>query len=48
MTYNPYVAPYFRDRATDERVDKARLVYFSIKDGRPVVEAYNVINGEDQ
>ena len=38
ITYNPYVTPWFRERATDRRVDTARVVWFSIKDGKPMVE----------
>jgi hypothetical protein len=38
VTYDPYVAPYFRDRITNERIDTARIVWFSIEDGKPVVE----------
>jgi hypothetical protein len=38
VTYNPYVTPWFRERVSDKRIDAARLVWFSIKDGKPMVE----------
>jgi hypothetical protein len=39
VTYNPYVTPWFRERRTDKRIDATRMVWFSIKDGKPVVRA---------
>jgi len=38
VTYNPYVAPYFRERMSERRIDAASMVWFSIVDGKPVVE----------
>jgi hypothetical protein len=38
ITYNPYVAPYFRDRK-GERIDTARIVWCWVRDGKPIVEA---------
>jgi hypothetical protein len=40
VTYNPYRADHFQVRATGERIDTARLVWFSVKDGKAVVEAW--------
>ena len=39
VTYNPYRADHFQERATGERIDSARVVWFSIVDGKPVVIA---------
>jgi hypothetical protein len=40
VTYNPYRADHFQVRGTSERIDAARLVWFGVKDGKPVVLAY--------
>jgi hypothetical protein len=39
VTYNPYRADHFQVRASGERIDTARLVWFGVKDGKPVVLA---------
>jgi hypothetical protein len=39
VTYNPYRADHFQVRATGARIDAAQAVWFSVKDGKPVVEA---------
>jgi hypothetical protein len=39
VTYNPYRADHFQVRATGERIDAAPLVWFSVKNGKPVVVA---------
>jgi len=39
VTYNPYRADHFQVRASGERIDTARLVWFGVKDGKPLVLA---------
>ena len=39
VTYNPYRADHFQVRETRERIDAAPLVWFGVKDGKPVVLA---------
>jgi hypothetical protein len=39
VTYNPYRADHFQVRESGERIDAAGLVWFGVKDGKPVVLA---------
>ena len=39
VTYNPYRADHFQVRESGERIDTAGLVWFGVKDGKPVVLA---------
>ena len=39
VTYSLYRADHFQVRETRERIDTARLVWFGVKDGKPVVLA---------
>ena len=40
VTYNPYRADHFQVRESGERIDTAGLVWFGVKDGKPVVLAF--------